>query len=102
MAGSLKAVATSGSYTDLTSKPSLGTQMSADTGWTGNAGAGDKTASVPNWVSGGITGTMVTALNVTSAGLGTLMASMDSQMQAMTKKIQALETALAAGKLPNA
>lgn len=75
--------------------------MSADTGWTANAGAGGKTTSIPNYSSGGITGTMVTALNTVSAGTGTQLQTMDLQVAALTAKLAALETALAAGKLPN-
>lgn len=100
MAGTLNVVAISGSYTDLSSKPTIGNNVTTDTGWTANSGAGDKTAIVPNYTSG-ITGTMVTALNVTSSGLGTVLGTIDSTLVSMAKKLQALETALAANKLPN-
>lgn len=100
MAGTLNAVAISGSYTDLSSKPTIPI-ISADTGWTANSGAGDKTVAVPNYTSG-ITGTMSTALNVTSAGLGTALGTIDSVLVSLVKKVQALETALAANKTPNA
>lgn len=102
MAGTLNAVAISGNYTDLGGKPTIGTQLTPDTGWTANAGAGSKTTSIANYSSGGITGTMVTALNTVSAGIGTQLQTMDVQVAALTAKIAALETALATGKLPNA
>lgn len=98
MAGTLNAVAISGSYTDLSSKPTI---PSADTGWTANSGVGDKTIAVPVYTAA-ITGTMVTALNVVSAGLGTALTNLESQLVAQNKKLLALETALAANKLPNA
>lgn len=101
MSGSLKAVATSGSYTDLTSKPTIGNNITTDTGWTANSGVGDKTVAIPNYVSG-ITGTMATALNVTSGGLGTALQTIDTALVAAIKKIQALEIALSTNKLPNA
>lgn len=101
MAGSLKTVAASGSYTDLTSQPTLGTQMSADTGWTGNSGVGDKTVALTNYTNG-LNGTMVSALNVVSAGTGTALSAGFDALVNLNKKVQALETALAAAKLPNA
>lgn len=73
----------------------------ADTGWTANGTAGDKTVAVQTYTNG-ITGTMVTALNVTSGGLGTALSALADQVAALTKKVAALETALVASKLPNA
>lgn len=73
----------------------------ADTGWTANGTAGDKTVAVQAYTNG-ITGTMVTALNVTSGGLGTALSALADQMVAVTKKLAAHETALVAGKIPNA
>lgn len=101
MAGTLNTVAITGSYTDLSSKPTIGNNVTSDTGWTANAGVGDKTIAVPTYTAG-ITGTMVTALNVVSAGLGTALTNLESQLVAQNKKLLALETALAANKLPNA
>lgn len=101
MAGSLNAVAVSGSYTDLSSKPTIGTPMSPDTGWTGNSGAGDKTVALTNYANG-LNGTMVTALNVVSGGTGTALSAGFDALVLLNKKVQALETALAAAKLPNA
>jgi hypothetical protein len=80
----------------------LGVQMAADTGWTANTGAGTKTTALPNYAGGLITSTMQTALNTVSAALGTNLNTMDSQVKALTDKVAAMETALAAGKLPNA
>lgn len=98
MAGSLKTVATSGSYADLTSKPTI---PSADTGWTANSGVGDKTIALANY-SNGLNGTMVSALNVVSSGTGTTLSAALDMIVNLTKKVQALETALVANKLPNA
>lgn len=94
-------VATSGSYADLSGKPSLGTQMSADTGWTANNTAGDKTAALSSY-SNGLNGTMVTALNVVSGGTGTALSAAMDVLVIVVKKLAALETALVAAKLPNA
>lgn len=80
----------------------LGTsQMSADTGWTANAGAGDKTVSLTNYANG-VNGTMVTALNLVSTGTGTAISALADAVVLLNKKVQALETALVAAKLPNA
>ncbi len=73
----------------------------ADTGWTANSTAGDKTVAVAAYTNG-ITGAMVTALNLTSSGLGTALSALGDQLAAVTKKLAAHETALVAGKLPNA
>lgn len=75
--------------------------ITVDTGWTANGTAGDKTVAVQAYTNG-ITGTMVTALNVTSGGLGTALSALADQVAALTKKLAAHETALAANKLPNA
>lgn len=101
MAGSLNAVATSGSYTDLSSKPALGTQLSADTGWTANNTAGDKAVALSSYTNG-LSGTMVTALNVVSANTGTALSAAMDIIVLLVKKVAALETALVAAKLPNA
>lgn len=98
MAGSLKSVSTSGSYADLTSKPTI---LAADTGWTANAGAGDKTVSLTNY-SNGLNGTMVSALNVVSGGTGSALSSALDALVLLNKKVQAMETAFAANKFPNA
>lgn len=100
-APTLSPVATSGSYADLTSKPSLGTQMSVDSGWTGNNTAGDKTAALSSY-SNGVNSTMITALNVVSGGTGTAIGAAFDVLVIVVKKLAALETVLAAGKLPSA
>lgn len=64
----------------------------ADTGWTANADGGDKTSVIP---SNATIAAMQAALNIVSAGLGDLLV-------ALSNKVKALETALAAAKLPNA
>lgn len=75
--------------------------VSADTGWTANSTAGDKTTALATY-SNGLSGTMVTALNVVSANTGTALSAAMDVIVNLVKKVAALETALAAGKLPNA
>lgn len=100
----LGAVAISGAYSDLTGKPSLGTQITMDTGWTAAAAAGSKSVSMPTWTAGGITSTIITGANalVGVSGLGTVLGNMDSQIAALTARLSQIETTLASGKLPNA
>lgn len=98
---SFSTVATSGAYTDLTGKPTLGVQMTADTGWTGNSTAGDKTAVLAAYTNG-LNGTMVTALNLVSSGTGTALSTALDAVAILVKKVAALETVLVAGRLPNA
>lgn len=93
-------VATSGLYSDLTGTPSLGTQMSVDTGWTANTYGGVKAAVLVTY-SLVISGAMVTALNLTSAGLGTSLVTMDQTLQLLVQQVAGLRTALIAAKLPN-
>jgi hypothetical protein len=76
--------------------------MAADTGWTANSTTGDKTAQLVTYAGGGITSTMITALNTVSSGLGTYLATMDATVALLVKKVAALETALVANKVPNA
>lgn len=97
----LSTVATSGAYSDLSGLPTLGTQMSADSGWTANNTAGDKTAALSSY-SNGINGTMVTALNLVSSGTGTALSAGMDVLVIVVKKLAAIETALVAAKLPNA
>lgn len=94
-------VATSGAYSDLSGLPTLGTQMTVDSGWTANSTAGDKTAIIAAFTAS-ISGTMITALNTLSAGLGTALAADEATVALLVKKVAALETVLVAGKLPNA
>lgn len=94
-------VATSGAYGDLSGAPSLGTQMSVDTGWTANTYGGAKNAVLVTY-STVITGTMSTALGVVSTGLGTSLVLMDQTIQLLVQQVAALRTALIAAKLPNA
>lgn len=75
--------------------------MSADTGWTANSTVGDKTAILASYTNG-LNGTMVTALNVVSAGTGTALSSALDTIALLVKKTAALETALVANKVPNA
>lgn len=73
----------------------------ADTGWTANASAGDKTVAVADYDSTTIDG-MTAGLNLVLAGFGTAVAALADQVEALTKKFQALEAAGAANLLPNA
>lgn len=72
-----------------------------DTGWTANNTAGDKTAALSSYTNG-LNGTMVTALNVVSGGTGTALSFALDVIVILVKKVAALETVLAASKLPNA
>lgn len=101
MSGTLNPVSISGSYTDLSSKPTIGNNITTDTGWTSNSGAGDKTVALTNYANG-LNGTMVTALNLVSGSTGTVLSAALDALVLLNKKVQALETALAANKLPNA
>lgn len=76
--------------------------VAADTGWTANASAGDKTQSVANYSGSGLDGTMVAALNLVSSGTGDALVQDEARVQELIKKVQALETSLAAGLRPNA
>lgn len=64
--------------------------LTPDTGWTANADAGSKTASIP-----ANSGTIQAALNVVSAGAGDAFVAVQS-------KVKAIETALSTFLLPNA
>lgn len=91
---------------DVPSVPVIITIFSAhisdllDTGWTANSTAGDKTTALVTY-SNGLSGTMVTALNVVSASTGTALSAAMDVIVNLVKKVAALETALASGKLPN-
>lgn len=69
-----------------------GAGFTADTGWTANADVGDKTKVIPTASS---IVTIAAALNLAVTGAGTLLL-------ATAEKCKALETALVAGKRPNA
>lgn len=97
----LATVGRTGAYSDLSGKPSLGTQMSVDTGWSANSTAGDKTAVLTAFTNN-ISGAMVTALDLTSPGLGTALSGMADMLVLVVKKLAAHETALVAAKLPSA
>jgi hypothetical protein len=72
-----------------------------DTGYTANTSAGDKTIVVTDYVNT-LDGTMLAALNVVSSGAGTALSLALDTIVLLRKKVQALETSLAAGKFPNA
>jgi hypothetical protein len=72
-----------------------------DTGYTANTSAGDKTVVVTDYTNT-FNGTMLAALDVVSAGAGTALSLALDTIVLLRKKVQALETTLAAGKLPNA
>jgi len=65
--------------------------ITADTGWTGNSDAGDKTKVIANAAS---IITIAAALDLAVTGAGTLLLN-------TAEKCKALETALAALKVPN-
>jgi len=75
--------------------------VTADTGWTANTTAGDKTAQLVAYTNG-LNGTMVSALNVVSTGTGDALNTALATIALLVKKVAALETALVAGKIPNA
>lgn len=77
------------------------TNLPADTGWTANQSGGDKTVAVQDYDSTTLDG-MTSALNLVLAGFGTAIAQLADQMDAVTKKMQAIEAVLAAQKRPNA
>lgn len=77
------------------------TPIIADTGWTANSTAGDKTAILAAYANG-IDGTITSLLNTAAAGSGTALAAMGAVVALLVKKTAALETALVAGKRPNA
>jgi hypothetical protein len=72
-----------------------------DTGYTANTAAADKTAVLTTYANG-VNGTMVSALNVVSAGTGTALSAGLDVVALLVKKVAALEATLAAGKFPNA
>lgn len=78
-----------------------GVKIIADSGWTANNTVGDKTAALSSYTNG-LNGTMVTALNVVSGGTGTALSAAMDVIVILVKKVAALETVLAASKLPNA
>lgn len=65
--------------------------IAADTGWTANADAGDKTKVIAN--ASNIV-TIAAALDIAVSGAGTLLLN-------TAEKVKSLETALAAAKRPN-
>lgn len=75
--------------------------VTMDTGWTANNTAGDKTVALSSYTNG-LSGTMVSALNVVSANTGTALSAAMDIIVLLVKKVAALETALAANKLHNA
>lgn len=93
-------VATSGAYSDLSGTPSLGTQMSVDSGWTANSTVGDKTASLSSY-SNGINSTIITALNLAAANSGTAIGALGDIVVTLVKQVAAIRIALVAAKLPN-
>lgn len=86
--------------TDYVTPGGAGTVV-ADTGWTANQSGGDKTISVQNYDSTTLDG-MTAGLNLVLAGFGTAIAQLADQVEDLTKKFQASETALAAALRPNA
>lgn len=77
------------------------TTVPVDTGYTANSATSDKTVVLANYANG-VNGTMVSALNVVSAGTGTAVSAGLDVVVLLVKKVAALEATLAAGKFPNA
>lgn len=82
-------------------KPALGTQMAVDSGWTANSTEGDKSAVLASY-SNGLNSTIISALNLAAANSGTVLSLALDVIVLLVKKVAAMETALVAGKLPNA
>lgn len=82
-------------------QPGAAGLMTLDTGWTANSTAGNKTAILAAYTNG-LDGTMVAALNVVSSGAGTALNTGLASVALLVQKVAAIETALVAGKLPNA
>lgn len=80
--------------------PRHGVPITADSGWTANSTAGDKTAVVAAYTNG-LDGTMISALNVVSPGLGTALNGGLVALEPVVKKVAALQTVLVASKIPN-
>lgn len=77
------------------------TAIVAGTGWTANASTGDKTISVQDYDATTLDG-MTANLNLVLTGFGTAIADLANQVEDLTKKFQATETALANRLRPNA
>jgi hypothetical protein len=70
------------------------TLLPPDTGWTANASSGDKAQAVADYTPPSFSGTdTVSESNINSLA---------TQVQSLTKKLQAIETALVANLRPNA
>lgn len=77
------------------------TTLPVDTGYTAIAATGSKSAALTTYANG-LNGTMVSALNVVSAGTGTALSTALDTIVILVQRLSALEATLAAGKLPNA
>lgn len=75
--------------------------LTADSGWTANSTAGDKTASLSSY-SNGLNSTIIAALNLAAANSGTALGAALDVLVVVVKKLAALETAFVASKIPNA
>ena len=76
--------------------------MAADTGWVANASAGDKTVVVPAYTPVAFGGTDGGSFGSTFNETATALSVLSGTMELLVKKVQALETALAANLRPNA
>lgn len=86
------ATAAQGVKADSALQPGGTGTVAADTGWTANADAGDKTSVIGSTAT---LDTIATALNIVTAGAGT-------QLENIAQKVKAIEAALALAKRPNA
>lgn len=87
--------------TDYVAPGGAGTIL-LDTGWTAAESVGSKTDSVENYSGAGIDGTMTSALNLVSAGLGDALVQDEARIKELIHQCQAMQTALVAGLRPNA
>lgn len=86
------ATSAQGTKADSALQPGGSGTVSADTGWTGNADSGSKSAVIP---ASATLATIQTAMNLAVAGSGDALA-------ATAAKVKAIEAALVAFKVPNA
>ncbi len=72
-----------------------------DSGWASNASAGDKTVAIPDYSHGVFGDLDGGTFGVTYPEMLSAINTLADQVVALTKKLQAIEAALAAQKLPN-
>lgn len=102
-ASTTAALAAALTWSTLPGAPAIGTQMSADSGWTAVTATPDKTVTLANYTNT-LSGAAVTALDalVGASGSGTAINAGLAQVVILTKQVAALRALLLAAKLPNA